>query len=183
MAVTEKNTMALIKQNAGAYFWGSILLLFMTGYSPPDLTFIPDYYYDLGLEHEKHGAYGKAIKKFEIATRNDPNMAEAYLALGAVYLKSGDYDKSEKATTRAIVTLPRSNVKGADYRVSLSVAYNNLGAVEESRTAAAMMRFEFDLAEIHLEKARGYYFSAVEVNSTNKLAISNLRHLAKQIIR
>ncbi len=175
--------MTLIKQNVRAYFWGSVLLLLMTGYSPPDLTFIPDYYYNLGLEHEKQGAYSKAIKNFEVAARNDPNMAQAHLALGAVYLKSGKYDKSEEATTRAIVTLPRSKVKGGDYKASLSVAYNNLGAIEELRTAAAMMRFEFDLAENHLDKARGYYISAVEVNPANKLASSNLRLLAKQIIR
>lgn len=181
--MTKKSIFGVLNKNKSSYFWICVLILLMTGYSPPDLTFIPDYYYELGLEHEKRGSYSKAIKKFKIATRNDPNMAEAHLALGAVYLKTGEYDKSEEATTRAIVTLPRSRIKGADYRINLSVAYNNMGAVEELRTAAAMMRFEFDLAEKHLDNARGYYTSAVEVDSANKLAISNLRQLAKEIIR
>jgi len=109
-------------------------------------------------------------------------MAEAYLALGAIYLKTGRIEEAEASTLRVIETLPRSQLlRGAAYKKTLSMAYNNMGVVEEMRATKAVLNCNLTAAETHRQESSSLYQNALEIDPHNSLAWYNLRQLPGQI--
>lgn len=59
-----------------------------------------------GLDAQKQGHLDVAIKEFQKATESDPNLAEAFLNLGAVYLETREYPAAVVALKRALELNP-----------------------------------------------------------------------------
>src|SRR5271167_1622266 len=59
-----------------------------------------------GIEAQKQGHLDVAIKEFQKATESDPNFAEAFLDLGAVYLETHEYPAAVVALKRALELNP-----------------------------------------------------------------------------
>ena len=154
---------------------GSLMIL--TGFSAPAPGPSPSHYYNKGLAYEQAGRYDRAEQQFKRAIRVNPTMAEAHLALGAVYLKAGRIDEAEATTLIALVTLPRSQLWGSSYRNTLSMAYNNMGVVEEWRAVREVLEFDLTDAEAHRANAESLYRNALELDPRNSLAWDNLLQL------
>ncbi len=163
------------------YTTGFGILMIFAGYSPPASDTPPSYYYNKGLAYEQAGRYDRAERQFKRALRKSPLMAEAHLALGAVYLKTGRIEEAETSLLKVIETLPRSQIRGATYNTTLSMAYNNMGVIEEMRAAKAIYRFDLTAAETHRLKTSSLYQNALEFDPHNSLAWYNLWQLPGQI--
>ncbi len=159
------------------------VLVLLTGYSPPAPGAAPSDYYEQGLAYERAGRYDRAERQFKRAIGADRLMAAAHLALGAVYLKAGRVDEAEAATSKAIATLPRSGLRGGNYAVALSMAYNNVGVVAERKAAIEVLKLDLEAAEAHRQEAESLYRNAMEINPSNSMARVNLRRLPSQIWR
>ena len=170
---------AKILARSGAIGLASLMIL--TGYSPPAPGPSPSHYYHKGQAYELAGRYDRAERQFKRAISVDPTMAEAHLALGAVYLKTGRIDEAEATIITAIVTLPRSRLRGRAYRNTLSMAYNNMGVVEEWRAVSEVLEFELTDAEAHRRNAQSHYHNALELDPRNSLARDNLLQLPGRI--
>jgi tetratricopeptide (TPR) repeat protein len=59
-----------------------------------------------GVDARKQGQVDVAIKEFQKATESDPNLAEAFLDLGEVYLETHDYPAAVIALKRALELNP-----------------------------------------------------------------------------
>jgi tetratricopeptide (TPR) repeat protein len=75
--------------------------------------------------------YAKAIREFDMATRKDPGLYQAYSSLGYALRKTGDYDASLKAYDRALVIAP-GYAEAIEYRAE---AYLGLNRLEEAKRA------------------------------------------------
>lgn len=173
--------MIATKKLIGVYTAGFGILMIFAGYSPTAPDTPPSYYYNKGLTYKQAGRYDRAERQFERALRKNPVMAEAHLALGAVYLKTGRIEEAETSMLKVIETLPRAQLWGAAYNTTLSMAYNNMGVIEEMRAAKAVYRFDLTAAETHTLKTSSLYQNALEFDPHNSLAWYNLRQLPGQI--
>ena len=162
---------------------GLSVLVLLTGYSPSAPGAAPSHYYDKGLAYERAGRYDRAERQFKRAIGAHRLMAAAYLALGAVYLREGRLAEAETATTNAIATLPRSGLRGGNYRQALSMAYNNLGVAAERKAALEVLKVDLEAAEGHRREAESLYRNALEINRSNSMARVNLRRLPNQVGR
>src|SRR5258708_23802163 len=59
-----------------------------------------------GVDAHKQGHFDIAISEFRKATESDPNLAEAFLDLGEVYLETRDYPAAVAALKRALALSP-----------------------------------------------------------------------------
>jgi tetratricopeptide (TPR) repeat protein len=141
-----------------------------------------EYYYNRGLRFDEEENYDRAEEYFQRALKINPSLADAHLALGAIYLKTDELEDAERSILRALETLPRSGLRGPSYKRILSLAYNNLGVVEEKRILLAIARQDFQAAENHLTISRALYVEAMEHDPKNELAFYNWRRLPEQII-
>jgi hypothetical protein len=74
-----------------------------------------------------------AEQQFQLATKDNPDLAEAHIALGMLYANAVRLDTSEQELRAGIRILERMKttlVPGGDYNRSLSLAYGYLGYVQ-----------------------------------------------------
>jgi tetratricopeptide (TPR) repeat protein len=96
--------------------------------------------YNQGVQHLQAGETTLAEQEFKLALARNPNLAEAHLNLGLIYRQVGWLDGAETETRKAIEIFERTHqtiVAGETWQQSLSVAYNNLGALELARGVEA----------------------------------------------
>ena len=116
-----------------------------------------------------------AEQKFKLALERNPDLAEAHLNLGKIYLQSGRLDGAQIETEKAVQIFDRTKktiVKGATFEQSLSIAYNNLGAIEAGRVVRVS-----DSAQqrLHREAAMTDFRKAVELDPSNAQAKANIQ--------
>ena len=158
------------------------VVLLSAGYRLPFVKASDEHYFNKGLRFDKESKYERAEDYFQRALRVNPSHADAHLALGAIYLKTGELEEAERSIFRALEALARSGLRGPYYKKNLSLAYNNLGVVEEKRILQAIERQDFIAAESHLTNSRALYQEAMEHDPQNELAFYNWRRLPEQII-
>jgi tetratricopeptide (TPR) repeat protein len=154
-----------------------LLGVFLTsvGLSPLSRTVRAKVYYQEGLTYEAEGRLELAEQRFKAALRFDPDLADAYLALGAAYLKMERLNLAEMNTLQAVGLLPRTSVRNSGYRGALSMAYNNLGVIEAKRSTAALMKGDRAAAAAHWKQSQSYYLTALDVDKDNLHAHQNLQ--------
>jgi tetratricopeptide (TPR) repeat protein len=158
------------------------IVLLSAGYRLPFTNVSEEHYFSKGLRFDEEENYKRAEDYFKRALKINPSLANAHLALGAIYLKTGELLEAERSLLKAIETLPRSGLRGPSYKRNLSLAYNNLGVVEEKRILQAIERQDFLAAENHLSSSRAFYLEAMEYDPQNELAFYNWRRLPEKII-
>jgi tetratricopeptide (TPR) repeat protein len=159
------------------------ILVLSAGYPPLLKVGSATYYFEQGLRYDEREDYERAEEFLEQALAKNSNLANAHLALGAIYLKTDRLAEAEQSILQTIHTLPRSGVRGAAYKNILSLAYNNLGVIEEKRVIRALVEQDIAAAESHLASSRAFYLEAMEFDPKNELAFYNWRRLPAQIIR
>ncbi|MFC1583436.1 hypothetical protein ACFL4U_02010 [Candidatus Neomarinimicrobiota bacterium] len=157
----------------------SILLLgvFLTsvGLSPPSRAVRAESYYREGLAYETEGRLELAEQRLKAALKFNPDMTDAHLALGATYLKMERLNLAEGHTLRAIGLLPRTSVRSSAYRGTLSMAYNNLGAISAKRSVRALADDAQMAAAGYWQRSQSYYLAALEIDRENLIAHQNLQ--------
>lgn len=159
------------------------IFVLSAGYTPLFKKDSAMYYFEQGIRYDEREQYEKAEEFLEQALTINANLANAHLALGAIYLKTDRLLEAEQSTMQTIHTLPRSGVRGAEYKKILSLAYNNLGVIEEKRVIRALAEQDLAAAEDHLASSRAFYLEAMEFDPKNELAFYNWRRLPEKIIR
>lgn len=117
-------------------------------------------YYDEGvvLLHEKD--YGQAIQMFEKAVVLDPSIGEAYLNIGLCYLRTGDYDKTEKYSKDAINTFrqyKKSIAGGQTVEELIAICYLNMGLAYIGKARIADSLGDYSDAKVYHESALGFF--------------------------
>ena len=93
-----------------------LLVLFLSSCGMPRIIVLkdpltPEEHINLGLGYESRGEYTRALEQYELALKKLP---VAYLYIGNLYFRKGEYEKAEGAYGKAIA------------RTSDAKAYNNL---------------------------------------------------------
>jgi tetratricopeptide (TPR) repeat protein len=133
--------------------------------------------YNKGVEYQQAGKIDLAEQQFKVVLQNNPECAEAHLNLGLIQMNRGWLDGAEKSTKKAMEILEATRktfVKGATWEQPLSVAYNNLGAVEVKRGLSAEKRSDRDEAKKRWETAMTHFRKAAQLDPMNSLAQSNI---------
>jgi tetratricopeptide (TPR) repeat protein len=159
-----------------------VLALVATGgfsnfYGSTPATFI----YSLGLDSEAVGKLGQSEYWLQTALRKDPQFAAAHLALGAIYIKSDRLEEAETSTYKVFETLPAAEVWGKEYGTILSMAYNNLGVIEQYRRGRAIEDGNLAVAINHWKIAAASYDSALEIDPFNALAKENRKQVNQEV--
>ena len=158
-----------------------MMFIASAGLSRPAPPTPAEVYVEEGLVYEAEGQWDLAKQRFELALKRDPDHVQAHLALGAIYLKADHLDRAEASTLKVVALLPRTAVRGWEYSQTLSMAYNNLGALEAKRSIQALLLGDRDAAERHWDVSADYYRRALEVDSENIYARVNLRRSLPQL--
>jgi hypothetical protein len=160
-----------------AVVWGSvavwILLIVVVGFG----LFIDSAtnHYNTGIRYmAENPAHPSALaeQQFKIAIDKDSDFAEAHMNLGVYYMRTGWLDGAEKETRAAIDIYERTHetkVVGAQWEESLSIAYNNLGAIAVGRIAK-----DPGEAVSLLQEALADFKKALELDPNNAQAHVNL---------
>lgn len=133
--------------------------------------------YNQGLNYQETNQLTLAEQQYNLAIQENPDLAEAYLNLGVIYLNNAWYDGAEQTTNKCISTLQRTQktlVKGSTVNQTLSIAYNNLGMVEIGRAIQAESKSNSFLARNHWKKGMAYYRKAVQLDPTDSQAQANI---------
>lgn len=89
---------------ANAFLLFTIVVLLFNSCSLPRIIILkdplsPEEHINLGLSYENKSEYDAALKEYEAASRD---LDIAYLYIGNLYFKKGDFDRAEKAYKKAI---------------------------------------------------------------------------------
>jgi tetratricopeptide (TPR) repeat protein len=120
--------------------------------------------YNKGVEFMGAKNNGGAEQQFKMAIAANPDLAEAHLNLGNLYMETGWWEGAQKETETSLAIFERTQktlAEGSTLAQSESVAYNNLGAIASHNGKA-------DEAKKHFEKA-------VELDPNNAQAHANLK--------
>jgi tetratricopeptide (TPR) repeat protein len=137
--------------------------------------------YNEGVQHQQRGERDLAEQQFKLALQQQPELAEARINLGLIYIQDGWYDGAEDQTRKGIEILERTKrtlVQGATYQQTLSLAYSNLGVVQISRAQAALLKLSVADAQRFADLARQSLNKAVELDPSNSRAQATLSQLA-----
>lgn len=131
-------------------------------------------FFEEGIEYAKAGNALMAEISYKRAIASDPTIADAHLNLSKYLLDKGLADDAEAHVNKAIELY--GNGPANAYKIS--IAYNNLGAVELIRYNSASARNEQLAMNIHMANMRRHFETAIEVDAGNNLAIENLKKYA-----
>ena len=133
--------------------------------------------YNKGVEYQETNQLSLAEQQFKLAIQKKPNLAEAYLNLGLIYINDGWLEGGEEMTLKSISIFKSTNVTivvGSTLQQSLSTAYNNLGVIEIQRAAKFETNYNYSSAKNHWEKGMQYFYEAVRLDPMNSKAQSNI---------
>jgi Flp pilus assembly protein TadD len=136
--------------------------------------------YNDGVRFYGSGDKTQAQQQFKLALQKNPDLAEAHLNLGLIYLEDEDWDGAEQSTRRAIAIFERTKrtyVEGSTWQESLSVAYSNLGGADLGRTAQAAVRGDRAGTTRYCLSAAASFRHALELDPGNSKARGNLNRL------
>lgn len=137
-------------------------------------------FYNQGVQHQQANQTDLAEQQFKKALKKNPNLAEAHLNLGLIYLQRNWYDGSVASTKKAIALLEKSKktvIDGQTYTQVISLAYNNLGAVELAKYIDATAALKPAAAKAHAKAAMTWFQKAVKLDPGNSQAHGNIQRL------
>jgi tetratricopeptide (TPR) repeat protein len=137
--------------------------------------------YNKGCEYQADGDVLLAERQFKWAIEKNPNLSEAYLNLGLIYLENDLLDLGEEMTLKSIELLKRFKktiVYGSTYEQTLSLAYNNLGVIEMDRYLQFENDYDDASAKKSWEKGMDFFYEANRLDPENSITNGNIRKFA-----
>lgn len=153
-------------------------LLFTTGCSnsPGEQEF------NKGIEAERADKLDLAQELFEIALEKNPNIAEAHINLGLIYIKKKDYDRAWKETNIGLEMAKESKtsiVMGGTWEDQAALAYNNLAKITFDRAIEAHYAGDLDKRQKLKNKTISLLEQAIELSPEHELAIKSLAYVTR----
>jgi hypothetical protein len=135
------------------------------------------YEYNKGLGYQETNQRTLAEQQYKLAIQKNPNLAEAYLNLGLIYLDDEWLEGAEEMTSKSILIFKNTNktiVSGSNSKQSLSIAYNNLGAIEIGKALKYETTNDYLSAKNHWEIGMNYFNEAIILDPMNSKAQANI---------
>lgn len=135
--------------------------------------------YNKGVQFQQTNQTELAEQQFKLAIQQNPELAEAYLNIGLIYMNRTWLDGAEQMTNKCISILDRTQktiIEGSTLNQTLSIAYNNLGVVELGRCLQAEQKYNYVLAKQHWKSGMGYFRYAVKLDPMNSQAQANIQN-------
>jgi tetratricopeptide (TPR) repeat protein len=133
--------------------------------------------YNKGVEYQQAGKIELSEQQFKIVIQKNPEAAEAYLNLGLIYGNRGWIDGGETNTQKAVEIFEKTHktfIKGSTWEQAISLAYNNLGALEMQRALNAERESDKEKAKAKWESGMAYFQRAVTFDANNSMAQANI---------
>lgn len=153
--------------------FGLVIVTLLIGCGVPGMD-----YYNKGVIFQQGGQLDLAEEQYKNALRKNPEFAEAYYNLGVIYGGKGKIDEAEASFKKSIEIIERTrktNVEGSTWQQELSVAYNNLGAVEIRRAQLALSIFDLASGKSYYDNALAHFKKAVELDPSDTMAQTALQ--------
>lgn len=137
--------------------------------------------YNLGCDLQAQGDAVSAERQFKLALEQNPDLAEAYLNLGLIYIEDGRLELGEEMTRKSIQLLERARktiVLGNTFEQTLSLAYNNMGVIEMDRYAKYNRALEYEDARKSWRRGMDHFYTAQRLDPQNSISNKNIRRFA-----
>jgi len=135
--------------------------------------------YNKGVHYQQSSQTELAEQQFKLAIQKNPDLAEAYLNIGLIYIDRTWFDGGEQMTNRCIEILNRTRktlVEGSTLNQTLSIGYNNLGVVAMGRAFQEETKFNYVLARQYWNVGMSHFRKAVELDPMNSQAQANIQN-------
>lgn len=135
--------------------------------------------YNKGVHYQQSDQTELAEQQFKLAIQKNPDLAEAYLNIGLIYIDRTWFDGGEQMTNKCIEILNRTRktlVEGSTLNQTLSICYNNLGVVAMGRALQAETKFNYVLARQYWKAGMSHFRKAVELDPMNSHAQANIQN-------
>jgi tetratricopeptide (TPR) repeat protein len=134
--------------------------------------------YKSALQHQERNESTLAEQDYKIALRENPDLAEAHLNLAMLYMNSQWWDGADDETQKAVALFEKTHktyIEGSTWQQSLSIGYNNLGAIEMGRGLESEMTSDIRAARTHWQTGMSHLNKAVQLDPTNAKAQANIQ--------
>lgn len=135
--------------------------------------------YNQGLHYQQTNQDELAEQQYKLAIQKNPDLAEAYLNIGVIYIERTWFDGGEQMTNKCIDILNRTRktlIKGNTLNQTLSIGYNNLGVVAMGRALQAETKFNYVLARQYWKAGMSHFHKAVELDPMNSQAQASIQN-------
>lgn len=134
--------------------------------------------YNHGVELQRDGKNDEAEIEYKSALKANPDLAEAYVNLAAIYLNKEWYEGSIDCSKKAIGILERTKatlVEGQTFEEVLSANYTNLGVAQMQQVTEAEDKLETKALLGKWDEALATLKKATEIDPQNAEAHTNLK--------
>lgn len=133
--------------------------------------------YNAGVQYQQAGQVDLAEQQYKIAIQQNPELGEAYLNLGLIYINKQWFDGALQNTQKAIEIFNRTKntyIEGSSLIQTLAIAYNNLGIIEMNLIEQAGANISMDDLNAKWDSAISHFQSAINLDPQCAEANSNL---------
>jgi tetratricopeptide (TPR) repeat protein len=136
--------------------------------------------YNKGIEANNAEKIDLAQRLFKQAIQKNPNMAEAYINLGMVYIKQHDDEQAWEATQTGLNLILKNHdtiIRGDSWETQAALAYNNLAKIVFDKAIQAHKLKDLSKQQQYRDEALGYLQQALELAPENELIITNTKYI------
>lgn len=138
--------------------------------------------YNKGIEAINADKFELAQQLFEKAAQKNPQLAEAHINLGLVYIKSRQFDKAWEETQKgleALKTYKTTIVRGSSWQEQAALANNNLAKIVFDKAINARENGNLVASKSFQAQALTYLKVAIEMAPENELIQKNITYIER----
>ncbi|MEA3465016.1 MAG: tetratricopeptide repeat protein [Thermodesulfobacteriota bacterium] len=138
--------------------------------------------FNKGIEAERADKLDLAQELFETALEKNPNIAEAHINLGLIFIKKKDYDRAWKETTIGLEMAKESKttiVMGGSWQDQAALAYNNLAKIVFDRAIEAHYAGNLEKRQEYKNQTISLLEQAIELSPEHELATKSLDYVKR----
>ncbi|MDY0191374.1 MAG: hypothetical protein RBR22_11635 [Desulfuromonas sp.] len=138
--------------------------------------------YNKGIEAINADKIELAQKLFIQATQINPQLAEAHINLGLVYIKTHQLDKAWDETQKGLNIINTSKstiVRGSSWQEQAALANNNLAKIVFDKAIHARKSGDLIASESLQKEALTYLKTAIEMAPENELIQKNISYIER----
>ncbi len=138
--------------------------------------------YNKGIEAIKADKVELAQQLFEQSAQKNPQLAEAYINLGMVYIKTHELNKAWSATQKGleiITATKKTIIRGGSWQDQAALANNNLAKIIFDKAISARENDDLSASKSLQEEALIYLRKAIELAPENELIQKNIAYIER----
>lgn len=138
--------------------------------------------YNKGIEAINADKIELAQQLFEQSAQKNPQLAEAHINLGLVYIKTRQFDKAWDETQKGldVITVSKTTiVRGSTWQEQAALANNNLAKIIFDKAINARENSNLAASKLFQEEALTYLKLAIELAPENELIQKNITYIER----